>query len=301
MQNGFTIHSPRTMKKLSDFDGKLAVDLVQSAVMAEAPLQLRNENETAMRFGYRYGPKGTHTTRTIMLDEFALLLEAVPPTGTAEDYVDAAVERNVTDKKTSATRRNTAQRLRELYSLDPSIPLFRVLRRLWAIDPVGRPLLAMLCALARDPLLRVSASAVLSLKAGDELSRQELTRALQTAGSDRWNDDTLDKIARNVSSSWSQSGHLYGRVRKVRQRVNPTPIVVAYALVLGYLEGVRGNQLFRTLWAKCLDVTPDELIQLAKDAKRFGVLDLKQAGDVVEVGFSSLLSREEIRDSHGPY
>jgi hypothetical protein len=159
----------------------------------------------------------------------------------------------------------------------------------------------MLCALARDPLLRVSASAVLPLKTGDELSRQELTRALHAAGSDRWNDDTLDKIARNVSSSWTQSGHLRGRVRKVRQRVKPSPIVVAYAVVLGYLEGVRGNQLFRTQWAKCLDVTPDELIQLAKDAKRFGLLDLKQAGDVVEVGFSSLLTREEIRDSHGPH
>lgn len=288
------------MKKLTDFDGKLAVDLVQSAVMAEAPLQLRNENESATRFGYRYGPRGTHTTRTMMLDEFVMLLESVPPTGTADDYSEAAVERNATDKKTSSTRRNTIQRLRELYSLDPTVPLFRVLRRLWSIDPVGRPLLAILCALARDPLLRVSASAVLPLKAGDELSRQELTRALQTAGSDRWNDDTLDKIARNVSSSWTQSGHLCGRVRKVRQRVKPTPIVVAYALVLGYLEGFRGNQLFRTLWAKCLDVTPDELIQLAKDAKRFGVLDLKQAGDVVEVGFSSLLTREEIRDSHGP-
>lgn len=269
--------------------------------MAEIPLQLRSENETATRFGYRYGPKGTHTTRTIMLDELALLLEAVPPTGTAEDYFDAAVDRNVTDKKTSATRRNTAQRLSELYSLDPSVPLFRVLRELWAIDIVGRPLLAMLCALARDPLLRVSASAVLSLKPGDELSRKELTRAILVAGSDRWNEDTLGKIARNVSSSWSQSGHLCGRVRKVRQRVKPTPIVVAYGLVLGYLEGVRGNQLLRTLWARCLDLTPDEQIQLARDAKRLGVVDLKQVGDVIEVGFSSLLTREEIRDSHGPY
>ncbi len=236
-----------------------------------------------------------------MLDEIVMLLESVPASGTADDYSFATVESNVTDKKTAATRRNTIQRLRELYALDPSIPLFRILRRLWSIDPVGRPLLAMLCALARDPLLRVSASIVLTLKPGEELSRQELTQALQTAGSDRWNDDTLDKIARNVSSSWSQSGHLNGRVRKIRQRVQPTPIVAAYALVLGYLEGVRGDQLFRTLWAKCLDVTPDELIQLAKDAKRFGVLDLKQAGEVVEVAFSSLLSREEIRDSHGPH
>lgn len=236
-----------------------------------------------------------------MLGEIVMLLESVPASGSADDYSFATVENNVTDKKTAATRRNTIQRLRELYGLDPSIPLFRVLRRLWSIDPVGRPLLAMLCALARDPLLRVTASVVLPLKTGEELSRQELTQAIQRVGGERWNDDTVDKVARNASSSWAQSGHLAGRVRKVRQRIKPTPIVVAYALVLGYLHGVRGEQLFRTLWAKCLDVTPDELIQLAKDAKRFGVLDLKQAGDVVEVGFSSLLTSEEIRDSHGTH
>lgn len=234
-----------------------------------------------------------------MLDEIVMLLQSVPPDGTADDYSFATVEDNVTDKKTVATRRNTIQRLRELYGLDPAIPLFRILRRLWSIDSAGRPLLALLCALARDPLFRASAPVVLGLKVGEELSRQELTQALQAKWSDRWSDETLDKIARNISSSWSQSGHLNGRVRKIRQHIQPTPIVAAYALALGYMEGVRGNQLFRSLWAQCLDVSVGELIQLAKDAKRFGVLDLKQAGDVVEIGFSSLLSREEIRESHG--
>jgi len=269
--------------------------------MVENKVQTVPEIETAQRFGYRYGPKGTHTTRTMMLDELVMLLESVSASGTADDYSFATVEGNVTDKKTAATRRNTIQRLRELYALDSAIVIFRILRRLWFLDSDGRPVLALLCALARDPLLRVSAPVVLSLKAGEELSRQELTQALQTAGGDRWNDDTLDKIARNVSSSWLQSGHLRGRVRKIRQRITPTPIVAAFALILGYLEGVRGNQLFRTLWTKCLDVTPGELIQLAKDAKRFGILDLKQAGDVVEIGFSSLLTREEIRNSHGTH
>ena len=173
------------------------------------------------------------------------------------------------------------------------------MRRFWEIDPAGRPLLAMLCAMARDPLLRATAPVVLALKPGEVLSRQELLHAIQQLGGDRWNEDTVDKVARNASSSWAQSGHLAGRVRKVRQRVKPSPIVVAYALVLGYLQGVRGDQLFRTPWAKCLDVTPNELIHLAKEAKRFGILDLKQAGDVVEIGFSNLLTREEIRSCHG--
>ena len=48
-----------------------------------------------------------------------------------------------------------------------------------------------------------------------------------------------------------------------------------------------------------LDSTPEYLVDLAKDAKRLGVLDLKQAGEIVEIGFSGLLTRDEIRDSHG--
>ena len=38
----------------------------------------------------------------------------------------------------------------------------------------------------------------------------------------RLNDAILDKVARNAGSSWSQSGHLQGRVRKIRLRVDPT-------------------------------------------------------------------------------
>ena len=74
---------------------------------------------------------------------------------------------------------------------------------------------------------------------------------------------------------------------------------MAYALLLGYLLGARGRQLLKTLWARTLDVTAEEIISLAKDAKRLGSLDLKQAGDVIEIGFSSILTPEEVRGSHG--
>ncbi len=81
--------------------------------------------------------------------------------------------------------------------------------------------------------------------------------------------------------------------------VNPTPIVVAFALLLGYILGARGRALFETLWAKVLDLGTDELIRLATDAKRIGYLNLKASGGVVEVSFSHLLSEEERRLIHG--
>ena len=52
-----------------------------------------------------------------------------------------------------ATRKLSSQRLSELYALDPQVPPFRVMRRCWYADRDGQAILAMLLALARDPLL----------------------------------------------------------------------------------------------------------------------------------------------------
>jgi hypothetical protein len=232
-----------------------------------------------------------------MLDELLALLESVPPEASRADYLAAIIENNALGKQTASTRKLTAQRLSELYVLDPNVALFRVLRRFWQDDVPGRPLLALLCSLARDPLLRATAEPVLAMTAGEELSRQKITDAIRSAVGDRLNDATLDKVVRNVSSSWTQSGHFRGRARKFRQLVRPTPLATAYALLLGYLEGLRGGRLFETNWTRVLDASPSELRNIAAEAKRLGGLDLRAAGDVIEIGFTTVLTPQEIKDS----
>ena len=232
-----------------------------------------------------------------MLDELSTLLDSVPPEVGRADYLTAIIEHNALGKQTAATRKLTAQRLTELYLLDPNVALFRVLRRFWRDDAAGRPLLALLCSLARDPLLRATAEPILAMTPGEELSRQKITDAIRAAVGGRLNDATLDKVVRNVSSSWTQSGHLEGRVRKFRQVIRPTPLPTAYALLLGYLEGLRGGRLFETNWTRVLDASPAELRNVATEAKRLSGLDLKAAGDVIEVGFTTVLTPQEIKDS----
>lgn len=134
---------------------------------------------------------------------------------------------------------------------------------------------------------------------GEELARQRMTDAVKEAVGNRLNDNVVDKVVRNASSTWTQSGHLKGRARKTRQAVRPTPLSVAYALFLGYLLGLRGPRLFTTLWAKALDSSVGELVFLAMDAKRLGILDLKQAGDVIEIGFAPVLTPDEMRATYG--
>jgi len=251
------------------------------------------------RVGFRFGNKGTHTSRTIMLDELTTLLRVSSPSTTRAEYRKLIIEDNCLAKRTVATRRLSDQRLSEIYALDSGVLLFRVLRHLWQSDERGRPLLALLLALARDPLLRLTALPVVRLRPGEELGRQALTDALNRGTGSRFNEAVLDKIVRNAASSWTQSGHLEGRSRKCRRAVSPTPAVVTFALMLGYALGARGAVLFETLWSKVLDTGTDELIFLATDAKRIGYLDLKASGGVVEISFSRLLPEEERRLIHG--
>ena len=233
--------------------------------------------------GVRFGDKGTHTSRTMMLAELTELLEVMPVDSLHEDYADSIILENALGKATTSNRRSTKQRLSELYGLDPRLPLFRVLRRLWSADTTGRPLLALLTALARDPLLRLTAPTVLGLKAGEELVRSVLLSNLGRETDGRLKPSIQDKVARNAGSSWTQSGHLEGRTRKVRTLVEPTPGSVALALWLGQIQGLAGESLLSSPWARVLDSSPSRLLDLTLRAKQMGLVAARVGGGVVEI------------------
>jgi len=228
-----------------------------------------------------------------MLRELRTLLNYCRPEAQRNEYLAAIRNENCLGKLTAATRKLSGQRLSELYGLDPKIPLFRIMRQCWYLDREGQPILAILLALARDPLLRASAEAVLRMQPGEELARQQMITAIGRVAGHRLSPSTLDKVVRNVASSWTQTGHLRGRCRKVRQKVRPAAGSVAFALLLGYLTGRRGNALFDSPWTKILDTSPGELMAFAWEAHRLGIIDVRQSGGVIEVGFRRLLGSEK--------
>ncbi len=241
--------------------------------------------------GFRFGKRGTQSSRHIMLHELGELLFALPAGAGRLDYAAAIVDENVLGKPTLATRRATRQRLTELYALDPDVPLFRVLRRLWAFDrrhARGRSLLALLVALARDPLLRLTSAPVLGLAPGEELVRAGFIDAIRARTGPRFNNAVLVKVARNAASSWSQAGHLEGRARRVRRIVAPTPAAVAMALWLGEAEGLAGHGLIDSRWAAVLDLPGGALLPHAMEARRLGLIRLNAAGKVVDVSARTL-------------
>jgi hypothetical protein len=234
---------------------------------------------------------GAHTSHTIMLAPLGRLLAAVPPTATRSEYENAALEQNVLGKETVAGRRRALRYLRELYLLRPDALIFRALRDLWSDDEEARPLLAALCALARDSLLRASSDVIVRSRPGDILTSTDFANAVGEHFADSYRESTLAKIGRNVFSSWEQTGHLSDAKRptKIRKQARCRAANVAYSLMLGYLEGARGQALFRTLWAEVLDRPMSQLYELASSASQQGLMEFRHAGGVVEVTFHELL------------
>lgn len=238
---------------------------------------------------------GAHGSRTLMLVELRRLLALLPADAPHEAFRASVIDDNTLLKGTIGTRNETFRRLRELYALDPAVPLYRALRALWDADPASQPTLALLCALARDPTLRVTAEPVLSAAAGEPVSGELLGGTIRLTWPGRYGARSLINIGRNTASTWTQSGHLHGRSHKVRAVVPATPITVTFALLLGHLCGQRGEALLTTLWTRVLDVGPTEIRALAFEASRQGWMEYRYAGGVTEVGFEHLYTEDRRR------
>lgn len=238
--------------------------------------------------GFRFGSVGTHSSRTLMLSELRSVLDHTAHESDRASYKRSVVDDNCLGKPTASTRRLSFQRLSELYALDPQITLFRLLRRLWKMDVRSQPQLAVLVALARDPLLRSSAAAVLNLKVGEEFRRSAAEFALSAVTEGRLNERILAKVVRNCASSWAQAGHLQGRTFKRRQQVKPHFVSVTMALAVGHAAGFRGEALFRCPWVRVLDVDPGAARNFALEAKRAGLLDLRISDKIVDLQLDRL-------------
>lgn len=136
---------------------------------------------SAFRAGFRNEPVGTHTTRTIMLIELRELLGAARLGSEYSCHQRAALELNAVHKAARATRVKTFRRLRELYALSPHVLLFRALVELGGQDVAGQPLIAALCAVARDPLMRTASQRILEAQDGEPVRSVDLEQAVELA------------------------------------------------------------------------------------------------------------------------
>lgn len=252
-------------------------------------------NNKLERLGFSFERGGVHTARTMMLAELRALLSFVDAVDAAKaDYLDAIQTANCLGKRSGRTRALTFRHLADLYALDPSLLVFRALRFFWQRDVEGQPLLAALCAYSRDPILRTTAPFVFGFQEGASLTREAMEEFLDAQEPGRFSKATLKSTAQNLNSSWTQSGHLAGRVRKVRARAVATPGAASLVLLLGYVSGLRGESLFKSDYTRMLDCSFERTLELAEDASRRGWISLKRVGQVVEVLFPNLITAQEM-------
>ena len=109
------------------------------------------EKNNLARFGFYFEQTGVHTSRTLMLDELEVLLSYLDNSGADKaDYLKAIDDENCLGKRTQANRKLTYRHLANLFTLEPSMAIFRSLLYFWQRDQQGRPLLGLLCGYCCD-------------------------------------------------------------------------------------------------------------------------------------------------------
>jgi hypothetical protein len=234
------------------------------------------------RFGFRQAPGGVHLSKTMMLAELRATIDA-SGANQPSDVERAVVTDNLLGKPTGTARRLALSRLNTLYGVSKALPVQATMLGLWPRNALGRPVLALLCALAREPLLRDTAAAILNASAASRIRWPDLAAVLEAQHPGRYSPKMLKSLAQNCASTWTQSGHLTGRVAKRRARAEPSPEAVAYAALLGELAGFGGPALLRSPWMAVLDRSERDILSLLRRAEAVGLTRVRAGGGVVQI------------------
>jgi hypothetical protein len=245
-------------------------------------------------FGFSKASVGGHSARSMMYLEMSTLVRAMPLKASKSDFARVIVDDNVLEKPTFASRKSSLHHLVELYGMDSSKALFRVLWSMGHTDFDSLPQLCLVCAYARDLQLRYSFELVRLLRLGEILERASMEQHLESGFPGRFSPATKKSMAQNVNTSWTFGGHLAGKTKKIRQLPQPRPSSAAYAMFVGYLTGLRGEQLLDSEFGFLVASSRPQLLSALRLASANGLLSLKYAAGIVEFDFSNLLTTTEL-------
>ncbi len=237
------------------------------------------DDDRLRRLGVKRAGGGAHQSKTMML----LDLSALMASGRTDQPATAIVGDNLLGKPSIRAREAALYRLHQLYGVGSKDALWRVLCALWQRDIASRPLIALLIALARDPMLRDGSAAVLDASPGERVRWPAIAAAFDQISPGRLGEKMAKSLAQNAASSWTQAGFLKGAVRKERVRSVPTPTVAALAAVIASLSGFGGQRLLESRWLAVLDRPVEDRVSLLRQAEGLGLLRVRSAGDVLEI------------------
>ncbi len=241
-----------------------------------------------IEFGFKFGRNGAHSARSMMIEELKQLLFSREESATKKDYEDDIINFNILHKPTEKSRALTFRHLVDLYGMSMDIQLFNVFRQWWELSEDAQPILALQLAVARDPILRNSASVILPLQLGEHLPREIVEQHLAKDDPDRFSAASLKSFAQNINGTWTQASYLEGKAKKYRSQPKATYVNLAYALFLAHCHGLSGQRMFDSFWCQILSQDKEHLFELAHRASLRGLINFKQVSEVIEVTFPNI-------------
>lgn len=227
-----------------------------------------------------------HNSRTMMFAE----LEAVLDHAMSDDSYLESLNENITGKTTGTNRDKTKVYLKRLYDFDQTNPAFLALKHYWKIASAGeKPVLALIYALNKDFLLRLGMDIIRRTDYGQKAAVELFENAIESHYPGRYSPNSLRSNAQNIASSWKQAGFLKGKISNIRVPVQHTYRTVAFAALLLYLRGKRGEYILSDPIMELIHA--DASVQdLLKEASKRDLLNYQQSGHVVTIHFDQFIA-----------
>ena len=242
--------------------------------------------------GFRDVGGSIHTSQTILATNATLLVNAI---GTdPEDWDREAIKRKIVDdnifaKRTESARLGSLRDMIALYGFDAPPPVTRAALAVWDAAS-NRSLLLGVLAVARDPILRASAGAILAAEPGQSISFRTMAAYLELEYPGRFSVGTLRAVGERCVSSWAQMGLLTQDVQRRRIAANPDSAVVAFATFLAVCAGYAGAAILESNWFRLLDVSSEQALSLLRRAEAMGDIRVRIAGHVFDIDLAGQLA-----------
>lgn len=231
--------------------------------------------------------KTIHTSRTIMFSELSQVMNHGIEGGDFNEILNS----NVSNKLSNRNLLKTNQYLRQLFGFDKENVLFRCFKHYWTlVDNEKKSMITLLFALSNDFLLRESIDIVVNTKVGERVAIKKFDDNIEKYHPGRYSDNTRRSAAQNVASSWKQAGYVQGKVKNIRVQPKHDYYTVAFALLLSYLHGQRGEYILLSKWIKALAISTEELRDLMKEAAKRDLLQYQYGGNVTVISFEYQLN-----------
>lgn len=228
--------------------------------------------------------KTIHTSRTIM---FAELSQVMNHGIEGVDFNDI-LKSNVSNKLSNRNLLKTNRYLKQLYGFNKEDLSFRSFKHYWTlVDNEKKSILALLFALSNDFLLRESIDIVVNTKVGEKVAKEKFYENIEKYHTGKYSDNTRRSAAQNVASSWKQAGYIQGKVKNIRVQPKHDYYTVAFALLLSYLHGDRGEYILLSKWIKALALNTEKLRDLIKEAAKRDLLHYQFGGNVTVISFEN--------------